>query len=168
MPTDLRAVLARIVAEAARMAGGRATALTVLHHLIAPLPVAALVANSHGSYVLANRAATDLTGYEPAELYKISVWDLTPSTREREAERLWPTFLQTRSQSGEYALKVKGGRVVAAVYAAHANVLPGLHLSLLRPADREMNQASGARGRGASSRRKGPDVGRKREPEDSG
>src|SRR5258708_5117420 len=48
----------------------------ILRQLITELPIAALVADDHARYVLANRAAADLTGYSIDELSHRSTWDI--------------------------------------------------------------------------------------------
>jgi HTH-type transcriptional regulator, bacterioopsin transcriptional activator and related proteins len=104
----------------------------MLRSVIDTLPDAALVADSHGRYVAANHAAAPLTGYTLSELVCLSVWQLTPNAKEHEAETLWRAFLLRHEQQGEYPILTKTNRVIVAEYAATTNVLPGLHLSLLR------------------------------------
>jgi PAS domain-containing protein len=74
-----------------------------------------------------------LTKYSAEELRRLSVWQLTPGVNEDEAETLWRAFRQQRAQSGDYQLMTKDGQVVTAKYAARANILPRLHVSLLEP-----------------------------------
>ncbi|MEO6239181.1 MAG: PAS domain-containing protein [Vicinamibacterales bacterium] len=107
--------------------------LAIVRNHIDPLPVAALVSDQTGRYVTANQRAGFLTGYSLAELMRLSVWELTPGTDARDGETLWRAFLQQQRQGGEYRLLGVAGRLVSVRYAAHANVLPGLHLSLLEP-----------------------------------
>jgi PAS domain S-box-containing protein len=135
MAVDLRVRLLEVVEEAQRMA--RTTDATsgeqLLAQLIERFPfTAALVANTEGRYVAANRAASELTGYGQQELLTLSVWDLTPPAGERDVDVLWRAFLQQREQSGVYTLVTRDGRTVEAPYAARAHVLPGLHLALLK------------------------------------
>ena len=106
--------------------------LDVLRRLIDALPVAALVADDDGRYVLTNWLASELTGFSEDELRRLSVWDLTPGRNDHEAETLWRAFRQQRAQSGDYQLLTKAGHVVTATYAARAHVLRGLHVSLLQ------------------------------------
>jgi PAS domain S-box-containing protein len=106
---------------------------TILAALVAPMRCAVLVADDAARFVLTNDAASRLTGYSREELLRLSMWQITPGVREREAESLWRAFLQQRTQTGEYRICQRGGREVAAAYAAAARVLPGLHVSLLEP-----------------------------------
>jgi PAS domain S-box-containing protein len=125
-------LLNRLAADAAKDVSRGGAPLEVLNRLIEALPVAALVADDDGRYVLTNPLASNLTGYSADELRRLSVWDITPSRNDREAETLWRAFRQQRAQSGDYQLMTKSGRVVTAAYAARAHVLRGLHVSLLR------------------------------------
>jgi PAS domain S-box-containing protein len=102
-----------------------------LQELIDASPLAILVANDTGSFVMTNDAASGLTGYSTSELLKLSVWQLTPDVHEREAETLWRAFRQQAEQSGTYKLVRKDGRTIVALYAAKTNVVRGLHVSVL-------------------------------------
>jgi PAS domain S-box-containing protein len=125
-------LLSRLAADAADDVSRGGAPLEVLSRLIEALPVAVLVADDDGRYVLTNPLASKLTGYSADELRRLSVWDLTPSRNDREAETLWRAFRQQRAQSGDYQLLTKAGHIVTASYAARAHVLRGLHVSLLR------------------------------------
>jgi PAS domain S-box-containing protein len=102
-----------------------------LKELVDASPHAVLVADDDGKFVMANQAASSLTGYSPSELLRLSVWQITPDVHEREAETLWRAFRQHSEQSGSYRLLLKDGRTLIAEYAARTNVLPGLHVSVL-------------------------------------
>ena len=109
--------------------------LAAIRRLIDRLPLAALVADDDGHYVLGNAAGARLTGYSPSELRRRSVWDLTPSANQRDFEVLWRAFIRQKEQRGAYEILTKSGRVRKAEYAARAHVLPHLHVTVLRPAD---------------------------------
>ncbi len=117
---------------AASAASSRQPPVALLRRLIAPVAVAALVADDDGRFVAVNAAATALTGYTTHELARLSVWQITPGSSEHEAETLWRAFRQRREQYGEYRVLTKRGDIVAAEYAAYTDILPGFHLSLLR------------------------------------
>jgi PAS domain S-box-containing protein len=127
--TRLNALIADAKKQFSRAEGRSPEA--VLRQLIDACPLAALVADNAGHYVLTNALASKLTGYSATELRKRSVWQLTPHVADHEAEILWRAFLEQRHQTGEYRLLVKGGRIILTMYAAQANVLPGFHVSLL-------------------------------------
>ena len=124
MTDDVRAALHTLITETEQK--GRS-----LRESIDAVPLAVLVADDSGSYVMANAAACSLTGYSEAELRKLSVWHLTPDVHEREAETLWRAFRQQREQFGTYRLLLKDGRTTVTSYAARANIAPGLHVSVL-------------------------------------
>jgi PAS domain S-box-containing protein len=127
-----RAVLSALARGAQTLAHSNDKPLIALGALIDALPLAALVAEDHGHYVLANVLATRLTGYSTRELRRLSVWDLTPGSAKDDFEVLWRVFIERREQWGDYQLVTKSGRVIVAEYAARANVLPHLHVSVLR------------------------------------
>jgi len=108
--------------------------LAALAQSLRELPVPALLTDDAGSYVVANAAASRLTGYTTSELLSMSVWDLTPVVKERETEVLWRSFVRVGTQRGTIKLKTKKGTAVSARYIARSHILPGLHLSLLRRA----------------------------------
>lgn len=83
--------------------------------------------------MVTNPAASRLSQYSSEELRKLSVWDLTRPQTARDADVLWRAFLQQREQTGEYELLLRDGTFAKMLYAARAHVLPGLHLSLLKP-----------------------------------
>ena len=138
--TRLRAHLEGLVVKARHLSLGPNTSPEVLGQLLDASPFAALVANNGGAYVFSNPAAAELTGYSAPELRRLSVWQLTPNVQEREAEVLWRAFIDKGEQNGEYSLLTKGGPVIITLYAAKANFLPGLHLSVLCRAGRRTSE----------------------------
>jgi PAS domain S-box-containing protein len=124
MTDDVRAGLNTLIADTGEK--GRS-----LKESIDALLLAVLVTDDSGAFVMANAAASSLTGYSEAELPKLSVWHITPDVHEREAETLWRAFRQQREQFGTYRLLLKDGRTAVTRYAARANVVPGLHVSVL-------------------------------------
>ncbi|HEX6976209.1 MAG TPA: response regulator, partial [Vicinamibacterales bacterium] len=93
--------------------------------------VALIVANDKGHYVAANERASSLTGYEPQELTRLSVWDITPMPKTAQVEELWKGFIAAGNQEGRYTVLRRDGAPVDAQYVAIANIAPGLHLSAL-------------------------------------
>src|SRR5689334_16980080 len=84
--------------------------LAAIRRLIDRLPLAALVADDDGHYVLANAAGLRLTGYLPSEIRRRSVWHLTPSVNQRDVEVLWRAFLRQKEQRGVYEILTRSGR----------------------------------------------------------
>jgi PAS domain S-box-containing protein len=140
----LEAALARVPDSRRPETAVRSRAELIVSHL-AKIKAAVLIANDHGRYVHANTAAARLTGYTRSELVELSVWDLTPVDSERRGRRLWHDFVSQGRQAGTYSLRRKDGRIVDARFVAVANVLPGVHVSLLvRIADRRSRQRASA------------------------
>ncbi len=108
----------------------RARADLVFEHL-RKSRAAVLIANDAGRYVVVNAAASRLTGYSRPVLLNMSVWDLTPGVRQALGRRLWRDFQKRGRMSGVYVIQRRDGRRVKARYAAVANVLPGIHVSVL-------------------------------------
>lgn len=91
-----------------------------------------LLAGDDARYVDANPAACKLLGFDRDELLAMSVWDITPQLNRNTGQDLWADFLASGEQSGEYAVMRKDGAIRDVEYRAVANILPGLHLSILR------------------------------------
>lgn len=91
-----------------------------------------LLAGDDACYVDANPAACELLGFDRDELLAISVWDLTPELNRDTGQALWEDFLASGKQNGEYVVMRKDGAIRNVEYRAVANILPGLHLSVLR------------------------------------
>jgi PAS domain S-box-containing protein len=94
-------------------------------------PYAVLFSDNTGRYVGANLAAIELTGYSRRELLAASVFDITPSTDERETELLWRAFLRIGRQDGEITIRRRDGSHISSRYLASTNVVPGVHVSVL-------------------------------------
>lgn len=129
---SLQASLDAITEVAQHHAPAGEPTIDALRRAIEPVPFAVLVFDDAGRYVLANDQACRLTGYSTAELFRLSVWELTPLSGEHEVEMLWRAFLAQREQRGDYRVLMKNGETTTASYVARAHVLPGLHVSLWR------------------------------------
>ncbi len=92
---------------------------------------AIFLADDEGRYVEVNPAASQMTGYSREELLGLSVWDLTPGANLKAGRETWTRFQASGELSGEYELKRKDSRNVVVEFRAVANILPGLHLSLM-------------------------------------
>ncbi|MBC7783464.1 MAG: PAS domain S-box protein [Burkholderiales bacterium] len=93
---------------------------------------AILLTDDTARYIDVNAAACALTGYTREQLLQLRIWDLTPPPAHRSGEALWDAFIRSGQQSGEYVLTYKTGVQTTVEYRAVANVLPGVHLSVLR------------------------------------
>ena len=90
-----------------------------------------LIADDDGRYVAAGGAARELTGYDAAELARLSVWDLTPLPDAADGRGLWQQFIAAGTQRGQYVLRHRDGQPVDAQYCALANIAPGWHVSAI-------------------------------------
>lgn len=93
---------------------------------------AILLANDEARYVDVNPAACALLGYSQEELLALSLWDLSPLVSRELGQQLWREFLAIGRMAGEYQLQCKDETTVVVEYRAVANIVPGLHLSVLR------------------------------------
>ena len=93
---------------------------------------AILFADDDGHFVDVNPAACELTGYRREELLQLTVSHLFDAIQRQEAQNLWQRFIEEGRQQGELTISGKDGRSIYCDYRAVANVVPGLHLSILR------------------------------------
>ena len=93
---------------------------------------AIFIVNDEARYVDANLAACSLLGYSREELLQLSVWDVMHMPKRELGLELWRAFLDAGQQSGECTLSRKDQSHIEADYRAAANIVPGLHLSIVR------------------------------------
>ncbi|MFC2186289.1 PAS domain-containing protein [Fulvivirgaceae bacterium LMO-SS25] len=92
---------------------------------------AIMLADNEGKYVAVNAAATFIFGYSESEFLQMSVDDLLLSHPEIDFGEIWEDFKSKDSSSGNMDLLTKYGKTISVSYKAKANVLPGLHLSVI-------------------------------------
>jgi len=93
---------------------------------------AILLADDAGRYVDANPAACALLGYTHDELLRLGVSDVLPPAARPDFDARWAAMRADGSHAGEVVLWRKDGTPVEVEQRATFDVLPGLHLSLLR------------------------------------
>jgi PAS domain S-box-containing protein len=93
---------------------------------------AILLYDDQGRYLEANPAAEYLCGCTREELLRLSTWDTTPPEFLEGEREAWARFEADRIQQSETMLLRPDGRRVAVEYRSVANILPGVHLSLVR------------------------------------
>jgi PAS domain S-box-containing protein len=93
---------------------------------------AILLVDHEGRYVDANPAAEELLGYTRGELLGLRSSALVPPDWRPHSEEVGRLFADTGRYSGDYRLLRKDGAVRDAEFRAVANILPGLHLAVVR------------------------------------
>jgi two-component system, cell cycle sensor histidine kinase and response regulator CckA len=91
---------------------------------------AMLLADDEARYIEVNPAACELLGRSRDEILTMSVFDVSPEGVD--AEAAWRAFLDSGEMEGEYRLVRPDGDTVEVEFRATANILPGVHLSVLR------------------------------------
>jgi PAS domain S-box-containing protein len=91
-----------------------------------------LVINDEACYVDANPAACAQLGYTHEELMQLSILDLTAAPYHQEGWAIWQQLLERGTQSGEYPIVCKDGKVIRVEFRAVANILPGVHVAFIR------------------------------------
>ncbi|WP_425615092.1 PAS domain S-box protein [Anatilimnocola sp. NA78] len=85
-----------------------------------------------GQFVDANPAACEMLGFRRDELLATSIEEvLNVEQSPTNATEFWEPFLRDGNQRGLMQLRRKDGAVIIAEFSAVANVLPGIHLSVL-------------------------------------
>jgi PAS domain S-box-containing protein len=120
-------VMASVVAE-------RRRARDELRALFENAQEAILIADGTSRCIDANPAACALTGYSKEELTQLRVRDLTPGSTQDSGVRRWRSFLERGKMEGEFRVRRKDGTYVEVEFRAVANILPGMHLSVMRDA----------------------------------
>ena len=95
-----------------------------------------LLVNDERLYVDANPAACRLLRCARETLLRMRIDDLAAQSPET-VSALWNAFLESSTQSGRFAIRRLDGSEVEVNYSATADVIPGVHLSVLAPIDDE-------------------------------
>ena len=102
---------------------------------------AILLADDDALYVDANPAACAMTGYPRDELLGMTIWDLTPGPSREEGLASWREFVASGTLDGEYVIQRKDGSLLAVEFRAVANIVPGVHLSIMRDVSEHKRRA---------------------------
>jgi PAS domain S-box-containing protein len=102
---------------------------------------AILLASDEGQYVDANPAACEMLGYSREELLQLPMAELVIQDQETDVARMWANFRRDGKMRGLIRMKRKDGQIITAEFSAVANVLPGLHLSVLSDVTERRRQA---------------------------
>jgi signal transduction histidine kinase len=93
---------------------------------------AILLANDAGEYVDANVAACALLRCNRDEILRLHVWDLPADGSASHTREGWNAFLKVGRMSGGYRIRALDDTTHDVEFRSVANVLPGLHLAILR------------------------------------
>jgi PAS domain S-box-containing protein len=94
---------------------------------------AMLIADDARRYRDVNEAACRLLGAPREWILRRRVDDFTPPELRGGIDEMWRAFIAEGTQAGEYELLLPDGRRRAVDYSATANIVPGMHLSILLP-----------------------------------
>ena len=95
-------------------------------------PEAVMVTDNEAQIRMVNGSAARLTGLTTRELQSLTIWDVTHAASQVDFDILWKEFLRAGRQRGAYAFRHKNGTAVEVAYCAEANVIPQLHVFVLR------------------------------------
>ena len=94
---------------------------------------ATLLADDDGRYIDANPAAVALTGYSREDLLTMRLTDLAwPGRPTEDVERQYQGFLAKGHEDGTFVLLRRDGTTREVEYRAVVDVLPGVHLAIMR------------------------------------
>lgn len=112
--------------------GFRASGIT---DLLGSTSSAMLLANDSREVVEANGPACEMLGLDRDELLGMRIEDFSAPELREVAPKMFESFLEAGSQAGPFMLVRKDGTTVNCSYSASANISPGIHLSILIPAE---------------------------------
>ncbi len=95
--------------------------------------LAVLLVNDESRYVQVNSGAVNMLGYSKEEFLNLSIQDIvTEAISNADESGVWDQFKKSKSRyQGEISLIKKDGNIIYCNYESTANILPGLHLSIL-------------------------------------
>ena len=96
---------------------------------------AMLLADDERCYVDANPPACELLGLTREEILEKRIEDLSPPELKDQVPAIYQAFIEAGSQAGPFTMIRSDGTEIPCSYSASANVVPGIHLSILIPAE---------------------------------
>jgi PAS domain S-box-containing protein len=94
---------------------------------------AMLIADDDRRFRDVNDAACRLLGAPRAWILKHRIDDIAEASQRADMGRLWGSFMADGTQAGRFQLQLPDGRREVVEYSATANIVPGMHLSILLP-----------------------------------
>jgi PAS domain S-box-containing protein len=111
--------------------GAPARELRRLRELFERSSAAMLIADDERRYIDANAAACELFETPAEQLIGSRIDDYTSPRLAGEIEAMWRRFIEEGTQAGIFELRTPGGTDRLVEYSSSANVVPGMHLSVL-------------------------------------
>ena len=106
------------------------TSISRTHHIV-------LLADDQGRFVGASQPALELLGYTHEGLTELTVAAIT-APFDRDAHPVgWDHFVRAGEDAGYHRVITATGQIVLLHYHSQMNVIPGVHLSQLRPPNQE-------------------------------
>lgn len=96
---------------------------------------AMMLANNDRYYVDVNDAACQMLSAERSDIVGKRIEDFSAPEIRDQVPALYEAFLKVKSLSGAFTMIDAKGREVHCMYSASADVVPGLHLSILVPTE---------------------------------
>jgi len=109
---------------------------SLIDELVSRSQLAILLADDHRNYVDANPPACELLGLSREEIIGSQVEDLSPPELRDQVPAIYAAFIEAGNQSGPFTLIRSDGSEVECSYSATANIVPGVHLSILVPVEK--------------------------------
>lgn len=109
---------------------------SLIDELFSRTQSAMLLCDDGRCYVDANPPACELLGLSREEVIGMQIEDLSAPEFRELAPDMFAAFLEAGSQSGPYTLVRPDGSEVHCSYSASANIVPGVHLSILIPSEK--------------------------------
>lgn len=97
--------------------------------------LAMLLADDHRFYVDVNLPACELLGLSREQVIGSQVEDLSPPELRDQIPGMFAAFVKAGTQSGPFTMIRSDGAEVQCSYSASANIVPGVHLSILVPVE---------------------------------
>lgn len=93
---------------------------------------AIILIDNHMRIVDVNNATNQLLGYSFDELYMKSIQEIVPDDYKDEELSKWQDFIDDGKSEGEFRVQCKSGDIRIVEYKAVTDIMPGVHLSVLR------------------------------------
>jgi PAS domain S-box-containing protein len=101
---------------------------------------AILLTDDNADYLMVNNSAINLFGYSKEEFLSMNVSDLIPDMERSRFSEIWSAFIASERQSWRIELSKRDKTTLIAEFKARANILRGIHLSVISDITERVNQ----------------------------